>query len=155
MNGRGLRWLKPVHRDESGVIDRVEFAGLGTCSSERGVETLHIGVGPGDNRFSDLDLEHKMGTALEVEPEMDTVRERLLETAVRDAKDPVDEDHEHRDDEACFSGQIFAHCFVTPLPSEVQRLNRLHSGVSCGTTEAVAVVLSAARLAGKPGCLQR
>ena len=45
-----------------------------------------------------------MGAALKVEAEVDAVRDRLLEAAVRDAEDAVDEDDEDGDDEAEFAG---------------------------------------------------
>ena len=45
-----------------------------------------------------------MSAATKVEPEVDAVGERLLEAAMRDAKNPVQEDDEDGDDEARFSG---------------------------------------------------
>jgi hypothetical protein len=55
-----------------------------------------------------------VGTALEVETEMNAIGQRLFKTAAGDAEDPVYEDHQYRDNEACFAGQILAHLIVVP-----------------------------------------
>ncbi len=154
VNGRCLRGLKAVDGDEGGVICGVELGGFGAGGRQRGIEALHVGIGPGGDGFGDLNLEHEMGAALEVEPEMDAVRERLLEAAVRDAEDAVDEDHHHRDDEACFSGQILTHCLHLYLANRSGG-RPLGPGVLFGTTEAMPFLLPAARFAGMPGCLRR
>ncbi len=78
--------------------------------------------------------EHEVGAALEVEPEVDAVGERLLERVaetaaggVRDADDAIREEEQDGDDDGGLGAEILAHDVLRGAPTPICRQPRWHA----------------------------
>ena len=76
--------------------------GSGSCQGR--VQRLHVTIRGGVDGFGHVYLQHQVGAAAQIEPQVDAVHDRLLESAVGNPDDPVQKDHDDGDDEARFSG---------------------------------------------------
>ena len=92
-------------------------AGIGLAHSRAGDPGLlkvllnprHIPVRRGRDRLGNVNLQHQVSAAFEVKPQVDSILDRLRQSAVRYAHNAETEDHQYRYDECRFPGQILAH----------------------------------------------
>jgi len=105
-----------AHRDGVGMRHRVLFVDLRAGHAGGGqvlLHALHVAVRGCVDRLFHVHLIDQVNAALQIQPKVNALEQSVLQgraaDAMRNAEDPVDEDHQDRDDECCLAFQILTH----------------------------------------------
>ena len=133
VDGAVLGRLCSRHRDLL-RMGQVQLGSRAAGRSQHFVQALHVAVGGAVDGFLNRDLEHQVRSTLEIESQVDvSVLQRFDRTRGRQlptVEDPINEDHQNREDKKCLALQIAHLPVVLNLPSRVT-FDRRRGSSSC------------------------